>query len=183
MVGADPCQVGVVDLRADPAGERLGFVPIVAELAERRVELPKYRLLLDAHRAGLDLRFVERGEPLSVSEHQVDELALSTLARPIAIRGRLIDAACGDPAPDSLELDRGRERLVEGRAVLHVDDLVGELVEDQTREIDLRPGEEGREDRVGEPAERRVRRHSARGDVVAVGAHLIRECAAFSGAK
>ncbi len=74
-----------------------------------------------------------------------------------------------EPALQALFLDGDRERLVERRVVLRVDDLMRELVEDQAREIDLAVADERREHRIVEVAQRRIRGNPARVDVESVG--------------
>ena len=73
----------------------------------------------------------------------------------------------GQPACDALLFDGHGKRLVERRVVLHVDDLVRELVEDEARELRFAIADERRQHRVVEIAERRVGGHAAQVDVVA----------------
>src|SRR5208282_2024578 len=73
----------------------------------------------------------------------------------------------GKPAPDTLLLDRHRERFVEHRVVLGIGNLVRELVENEARDLEVRIAQEGRRHRIVEVAERRVRRDPADVHVVA----------------
>ncbi len=73
----------------------------------------------------------------------------------------------GEPARDALLLDRDSEGLVEYAVVLHVGDLMGELVEDQPRDLGIGVAYERGQDRVVEVAQRREGGDAADVDVVA----------------
>ena len=75
----------------------------------------------------------------------------------------------GEPARDARLLHRDGERLVERRVVLHVDDLVRELVEDEPRELDFAVLDERRQHGIVEVAQRRVRGDAGHVHVVARG--------------
>src|SRR4030095_4475838 len=70
------------------------------------------------------------------------------------------------PSRETLLLHRDRERLVERRIVLDVDDLVRELVEDEPGDLRVASADERRQQRVVEVAERRVGRYAGNVDVV-----------------
>ena len=73
------------------------------------------------------------------------------------------------PAREPRFLDGDGERLVERRIVLHVDDLVRELVEDEPGDLRVPVADEGRQHGVVEISECRIGRHSADVDIVALG--------------
>src|SRR6185503_16870 len=66
-----------------------------------------------------------------------------------------------EPAPDPFLLHGYRERLVERRVVLDVDQLVRKLMEDEARKLYLAVARKRRQHRIVEIAERRIRRHAA----------------------
>ena len=80
----------------------------------------------------------------------------------------------GEPAFYALALYRCRKRFVERRVAADEDDLVRELVEQQRRELPFGTADEGVQQRVGEPAQRRVSRHTGDVDFVALGAQRLR---------
>ena len=73
----------------------------------------------------------------------------------------------GEPARHSRFLDRDGERLVERRIVLHIDDLVRELVKDESCQVDFPVPDERRQHGVVEVSERRVRGNAGQVHVVA----------------
>src|SRR5207245_9051973 len=73
------------------------------------------------------------------------------------------------PAVSYGHLDRNGERFVERSVSLHVNDLVRELVKDEARELGVAVAYEGGQDRIVEPAERRIRRHAGHVNVVPFG--------------
>ena len=78
-----------------------------------------------------------------------------------------------EPAPHALLFHGHGERLVERGIVLRVHQLVRQLVEHEARELGIGIADEGREQRIVEPAQRGIRRHAADVDVVAVRAQLL----------
>ena len=87
------------------------------------------------------------------------------VARVLRIERRV--ALRREPALHARRLDGRGKRLVELRVVLHVDDLVRELVKHHPRDLDFRPADERRQHGVVEVAERRIGGHAADPDVVA----------------
>src|SRR5690606_33071259 len=73
------------------------------------------------------------------------------------------------PAAHALLLHRHGEGLVERGVVTNISHLVGELVEEEPRELRIRIDDERGKQRIVEPAERRVSRHPPDMHVVAFG--------------
>ncbi|MNH19484.1 hypothetical protein D3C79_792240 [compost metagenome] len=79
--------------------------------------------------------------------------------------------------PRSFLLDERGEGLVELRVVLHIDALMRQFVEDQRGQALITPADHRRQDRVVEPAKRRIRLDAAHIDIHARLAHHRRRAA------
>src|SRR6266850_2169868 len=83
-------------------------------------------------------------------------------------RRQLRGAALGlEPAPHAFLLDHHGERFVERGVAARVNHLVRELVEHEARQLGVGVQDEARQQRIVEPAERRVGRHAGNMHVVA----------------
>ena len=168
----DPDQLGVVDRPFGQAGHPVGPEP----RADRPLELGlgpagnagPARLEGIRRRLGA-IEGLQRVDQTLVVLRQHD-LVEPPVAGPIG-QGRVAPAPVerlGRPIPDQLG-----KALVEGRGALHVERVVGDFVEDQRREFD-RVADHGRaEERVVEPAERRIGGGRPEPDVVALGGQLV----------
>ncbi len=109
---------------------------------------------------------VEIGDPRPVLEHQRGEFSLPApgIHIGVALRGRSLPV---EPPAQAFLLDRHCEGLVEHRVALDVHLLMGELVKHDARDLGLGILDEGGEDRIGEPAQRRVGADPADVDIVA----------------
>ena len=105
------------------------------------------------------------------ADHDAEIIAHALYPRHIVGKLRGIGAALLRrlPAGKPSLLDGNGERFVERRIVLHVNDLVRELVKDEARELGVAVADESRQDRIVEPAERRIRRHAGHVNVVPFG--------------
>jgi hypothetical protein len=124
------------------------------------------------------LKGLDHPEVLEISQ-QIDELHLAGagIHRHVG-RRRAVGVGVRMVGEDLLH--RHGEGLVERGVVAHVHHLVRKLVEYEARELCVRIADEGREQRIVEPAERRVRGYAADEDVVACKAQLLRVLARFA---
>src|SRR6266403_1710213 len=109
---------------------------------------------------------VDRLQPFARRLHASGEFAPSRLRG--TERHQLRGAALGlEPAPHAFLLDHHGERFVERGVAARVNHLVRELVEDEARQLGVGIQDEARQQRIVEPAERRVGRHAGNMHVVA----------------
>ncbi|CAH0316728.1 hypothetical protein SRABI06_05203 [Pseudomonas brassicacearum] len=106
-----------------------------------------------AHLFGCQGLGVQSFQALAGVEDQLDELV--ALAYPFTVIRR--QPTTGAPLPAAFLLDEGGEGLIEFGVVLYVKALVRQFMEDQRRQAFVAPMHHRTQDRIVEPAQRRVR--------------------------
>jgi hypothetical protein len=174
VVGVDGGELRVVESPRDPSvihGKSHPQPPLERlDLAREAREQP---LLPGELLRARQPRGVQPREPVAGRAQQPHQLPV---IGPLALEGREPARlpAVLEPALQSRVLHGHGEGLVEARVIGHVQQLVRQLVKDHGRELAAAVAHHGAHHRIGQLAERRIRRHTLDHDVIAAPLEMAR---------
>nr|GEU28155.1 hypothetical protein [Tanacetum cinerariifolium] len=172
MIGAHRAQVRIGQRFGKPAVVAGVAAPAFLEAQIVRFQVGKDAGLFGAAVAHAGFAGVVFSEHVAVTHQQRQEIRAAGVVAGIGF-AHLVGAVQLQPALyPGLFHGRGKA-FVELGVALHIDHLVRQLVEHHARQLGVGIIDEGRQQRIAEPAQRGVRGHAAHLHVVAFGAQLV----------
>ncbi len=141
-------------------------------------ELCKDLRLLRSHLARRQFRRVQLGQFSPTSREQLDERFLSLPGLAESQDGVRVTALL-EPSLQTFVLDRHRERLVEFRVVLDVQELVRELVKDHRSQLGVAVAEHRAQHRIREFPKRGISGHATHRHVESLPLKIRCKCVGF----